>query len=737
MANKPLKSLQFPGLENTYTVVGEAVPEGGEIFNDYENNHAFGVHSHAMGSNTVAGAMSYMIASIIENKEDSILTIQLSCNYNTYPVFNTFATINDADKVDISTEYGDYLNEDGTYKYIISIASNKSRYWTNCTSIIGLDAANSAILVSSEGIKNKGDLILSKTDTSRKYYLFTPAEPQKGNYALGGYSIATGFSTQALGTCSRADGYLTQALSNYSHAEGLRTTAAAQRAHAEGTDTIASGTNAHAEGNLTQATHTGAHSEGSGEEIKDANNVVIETRYTEATGLASHAEGFATKASNKAAHAEGIETQASGEGAHAEGIYIEDTTTKEKFYTIASGKGSHAEGGATNALGTYSHTEGNRSSTPNTGGSITNQSAAAAHAEGNATKAYGNYSHAEGNATEAHGSASHAEGKGSKAQANFAHAEGNSTIAAGSCAHSEGNQTEARAESSHAEGYGTKATSSYQHVQGKWNYLDANEKSGSYAHIVGGGTSKDNRKNIHTLDWSGNAWFAGDVQAQGIHTDTFEADSVASFNNVVSFNNEVDFASIATFKDEALFSAQIEGTGASFTGNILAANIPWLVDTETECFYREIKLSDNTIEKEWLNPPMNSVFDATNTASISGNITSKEFRTTERRFGKPIYTSIITTGADNKMTTITLGDGDFTIMNQTSFARRSDGLAYTMPAHYGNESLHVYIKTDKKDDTNKTTKITITHQENENFLPDETNKTWTIYTQIWYIKSTL
>ena len=35
---------------------------------------------------------------------------------------------------------------------------------------------------------------------------------------------------------------------------------------------------------------------------------------------------------------------------------------------------------------------------------------------------------------------------------------------------------------------------------------------GNYAHIVGGGTSDSNRKNIHTIDWNGNAYFAGSVK---------------------------------------------------------------------------------------------------------------------------------------------------------------------------------------------------------------------------------
>ena len=47
---------------------------------------------------------------------------------------------------------------------------------------------------------------------------------------------------------------------------------------------------------------------------------------------------------------------------------------------------------------------------------------------------------------------------------------------------------------------------SYVHMQGKFGSYDAN-----YAHIVGGGTSKEDKKNIHTLDWDGNAIFAGDV----------------------------------------------------------------------------------------------------------------------------------------------------------------------------------------------------------------------------------
>ena len=57
----------------------------------------------------------------------------------------------------------------------------------------------------------------------------------------------------------------------------------------------------------------------------------------------------------------------------------------------------------------------------------------------------------------------------------------------------------------------TKASSDYQHVQGKYNIEDAENK---YAHIVGNGTSEEARSNAHTLDWEGNAMYAGDIESQ-------------------------------------------------------------------------------------------------------------------------------------------------------------------------------------------------------------------------------
>ncbi len=93
-----------------------------------------------------------------------------------------------------------------------------------------------------------------------------------------------------------------------------------------------------------------------------------------------------------------------------------------------------------------------------------------------------------------------------RAAGNYSHAEGSNTQAVGECSHAEGSNTQAVGECSHAEGDNTVAGGQAQHVSGKYNEYD----SGQYATIVGGGTSSE-RKNINTLDWAGNGWFAGDV----------------------------------------------------------------------------------------------------------------------------------------------------------------------------------------------------------------------------------
>lgn len=161
------------------------------------------------------------------------------------------------------------------------------------------------------------------------------------------------------------------------------------------------------------------------------------------------------------------------------------------------GNCSHAEGLYTTASGEYSH------------------------AEGNVTTASSYSSHAEGSCTTASGSVSHAEGSNTTASADCSHAEGLSTVASGDYSHAEGSTTIASGKYSHTEGCYTTAVNESQHVQGEFNIVDTTGTAstrGKYAHIVGNGTSSK-RSNAHTLDWNGNAWFAGNVYVGGTGQD--------------------------------------------------------------------------------------------------------------------------------------------------------------------------------------------------------------------------
>lgn len=101
----------------------------------------------------------------------------------------------------------------------------------------------------------------------------------------------------------------------------------------------------------------------------------------------------------------------------------------------------------------------------------------------------------------------------------------------------------------HVEGEGTLGQSRSSHVEGKYNIGDA---TGTYGHIMGNGTSNA-RSNAHTIDWSGNAWFAGDVyvgSTSGTNKDagskklvtedavtikTYELSGLAAYDNTATY----------------------------------------------------------------------------------------------------------------------------------------------------------------------------------------------------------
>ena len=135
----------------------------------------------------------------------------------------------------------------------------------------------------------------------------------------------------------------------------------------------------------------------------------------------------------------------------------------------------------------------------------------------------GSYAHAEGKNNVASGPSTHVEGRLNIASSINSHAEGASNIASGNNSHAEGASNIASGNNSHAEGYCNEASGYATHVQGKYNVVQSVTEPnylGKYCHIVGNGTSDTARSNAHTLDWNGNAWFAGDVYTGGTAMDS-------------------------------------------------------------------------------------------------------------------------------------------------------------------------------------------------------------------------
>lgn len=98
----------------------------------------------------------------------------------------------------------------------------------------------------------------------------------------------------------------------------------------------------------------------------------------------------------------------------------------------------------------------------------------------------------------------------------------------------QGYGTKASKVAGHAEGYFTFASSSYQHTEGKYNIEDTN---GKYVHITGNGSNLK-RSNAHTLDWSGNAWFAGSIKIGGTGQDDSTAKEIATKEYIDNVVNE-------------------------------------------------------------------------------------------------------------------------------------------------------------------------------------------------------
>lgn len=363
---------------------------------------------------------------------------------------------------------------------VISIV-NDNKY-AFCSTIKTIDSANGKITVDSLPFTEStasADTVLTKNFDD--YTLFVPAKPTIGIVNLGFGAFALGYNNKAAGSFASTIGYENIAGSDFAFVTGKENKGSyASLVGGNGNITTSTGAFAAGSGNIVNGnygTATGSKTIASGRCANAQNNTTI------ASGNDSSAEGWETEARGVQSHAGGAKTRAIGGRSFAGG-----------YRTIALGADSFAMGYGTTVMEEISIDLSTASNDEiiaqweNTKFSLAKgirsqvlglnclALAQYAFAHGCQNIAAGNQSYAEGNTTQALGSSDHAQGAGTIARGGASHAEGKETIAAGR----------------------------YSHVQGKWNVEDSEDK---YAHIVGGGSSDTDRKNIHTVDWNGNGWF--------------------------------------------------------------------------------------------------------------------------------------------------------------------------------------------------------------------------------------
>ena len=103
----------------------------------------------------------------------------------------------------------------------------------------------------------------------------------------------------------------------------------------------------------------------------------------------------------------------------------------------------------------------------------------------------------------------------------FSVAEGNYITASGGESHAEGYNCTTSAWCSHANGEGVTASNPWQTAIGRYNIADtASQFLDTLALIIGNGTNANNRSNAFTVDFSGNVFASGDVDADVVVANT-------------------------------------------------------------------------------------------------------------------------------------------------------------------------------------------------------------------------
>lgn len=217
----------------------------------------------------------------------------------------------------------------------------------------------------------EGRQTLAQGENSHAEGYQTKAESQashaegEGTEATNWAAHAEGRDTIASGESSHAEGLNSYAYGYISHAEGQDTRSEGWGSHSEGISTHAIGDESHAEGGRSIAKGKASHAEGCSLAGGDLEDRLFPATLSEQepVGFAAHAEGNGTWAKGHGSHAEGFSTIAYGKYSHVEGGITRaegDYSHAEGFNTQALGANSHVEGSSNIGLESTknSHIEG-------------------------------------------------------------------------------------------------------------------------------------------------------------------------------------------------------------------------------------------------------------------------------------------------------------------------------------------------------------------------------------------
>ena len=113
---------------------------------------------------------------------------------------------------------------------------------------------------------------------------------------------------------------------------------------------------------------------------------------------------------------------------------------------------------------------------------------------------------------------------------------------------------------------------------------------------MGNGTSNTNRKNAHTLDWSGNAWFQGNVSVDGtpvndndLTTKSYVDEQINSINNVEVVSVPIVDGVLSLTLDKYQKTNMVSGTTIKFPTVTKFTEIHLYFDAEIDM---ELKFPD-------------------------------------------------------------------------------------------------------------------------------------------------